>query len=69
MEYIVGLPMNPRRHDSIFFVVDTLTKSAHFIQMKNTYQALEIVKFFIKKVMRLHGVPRNIIFDRELVFT
>jgi hypothetical protein len=39
MDFIVGLPLMARRHDSIFVVVDTLTKSAHFIPVCTTYQA------------------------------
>ena len=39
MDFIVGLPLTARRHDSIFVVVDTLTKSAHFIPVRTTYQA------------------------------
>jgi hypothetical protein len=37
MDFIVGLPLTRRRHDSIFLVVDTLTKSAHFIHVRTTY--------------------------------
>ena len=69
MDFLVGLPMTSRRYDSIFVVVDTLTKSAHFIPVKTTYKALEIDKVFINDIMRLHGVPRKIIFDKGAVFT
>jgi hypothetical protein len=48
MDFIVGFPMMSRRHDSILVVVDTLTKSVHFILVKNTYQAPEIDKSFYK---------------------
>jgi hypothetical protein len=61
MDFIVGLPMMSRRHDSIFVVVDTLTKSAHFIPVKNTYQALKITRVFINEIVRLHGIPKKII--------
>ena len=69
MDFIVGLPMTSRQHDSIFVVVDTLTKSAHFIPVKTTYKALEIARVFIDEIVRLHGVPRKIISDRGAVFT
>ena len=69
MDFIVGLPMTSRRHDSIFVVVDTLTKSAYFIPIKTTYKASEIARVFINEIMRLHGVPRKIISDRGVVFT
>lgn len=69
MDFIVGLPMTSRRHDSIFVVVDTLTKSAHFIRVKTTYKAPKIARVFIDEIMRLHGVPRKIIYDRGVVST
>jgi hypothetical protein len=69
MDFIVGLPLMARRHDSIFMVVDTLTKSALFIPMCMMYQASEITMFFVSEIVRLHGVPKRIISDRGYVFT
>jgi hypothetical protein len=47
MDFIVGLPLTVRRHESIFVVVDTLMKSDHFIPMHTMYQALDIARFLI----------------------
>jgi hypothetical protein len=69
MDFIVGLPLMTRRHDSIYIVVDTLTKSAHFIPMRTTYQAPNIVRVFISEIVRLHGMPKRIISDQGSVFT
>jgi hypothetical protein len=69
MDFIVGLPLMARRHDSIFIVVDTLTKSTHFIPVRTTYQTPDISRVFISEIVRLHGVPKRIIFDRGSVFT
>jgi hypothetical protein len=69
MDFIVGLPLMTRRHDSIFVVVDTLTKSAHFIPVCTMYQALNIARIFVNEIVRLHGVPRKIISDRGSIFT
>ena len=69
MDFIVGLPLMARRHDSIFVVVDTLTKSAHFIPVRMTYQAPDIARVFISDIVSLHGVPKRIISDQGLVFT
>ena len=55
MDFIVGLPLTGRRHDSIL-VVDTLTKSAHFIPVHTTYQAPGIARVFISEIVRLHGL-------------
>jgi hypothetical protein len=69
MDYIVGFPLTVRIHDSIFVVIDTLTKSAHFILVRTTYHALDIARFVFSDIVILHGVPRKIIFDRGSVFT
>ena len=69
MDFIVGLPLMARRHDSIFIVVETMTKISHFIHVRTTYQALDIARFFISEIVRLHGVPKKIISDRGSVFT
>jgi hypothetical protein len=69
MDFIVGLSLTARKHDSIFLVVDTLTKSAHSIPVCTTYQAPDIARVFISKILRLYGVLRRIIFDQGSVFT
>jgi hypothetical protein len=69
MDFIVVFPLMTRRHDSIFVVVDTLTKSSHFIPVHTTYQAPDIAIFFISEIVRMHGMPKRIISDRGSVFT
>jgi hypothetical protein len=63
MDFIAGFPLVARRHDSIVLVVDTLTKSAHFIPVHTTYQAPEIARVFMSEIVRLHGMPKRIISD------
>jgi hypothetical protein len=65
MDFIVGFPLTARRHDSIFVVVDTLTKSAHFIPMCTTYQEPDTTRVFIHEIVRLNGVPKRIIFIKD----
>jgi hypothetical protein len=69
MDFIVGLPLTTRRHDFIFVVVYTMTKSAHFILVCTMYQAPDIARVFFSEIVRLHGVPKRIISDRGSVFT
>ena len=69
MDFIVGLPLTARRHNSIFVVVDTLTKSAHFIPVRTMYQAPDMARVFISEIVRLHVVPKKIISDQGSVFT
>jgi len=58
-----------RRYNSIFVVVDTFNKSAHFIPINTTYQAPDIAKVFINEIVRLHGISKKIILDRGSLFT
>jgi hypothetical protein len=68
MDFVVGLPLTPRGKDAIWVVVDQLTKSAHFIPMKTTNLAEELVPLYMKEVLRLHGVPKSIVSDRDSKF-
>ena len=63
---MVGLPKTLGRFDSIWIIVDRLTKSAHFISDKMTYNAEKLAKFYISEIVRLHGVPLSIISDRGM---
>jgi hypothetical protein len=69
MDFIVGLSLIAQKHDSIFVVVDTRTKSAHFIHGCTTYQAQDTARVFIGEIVRLHGVPKRIISNRGSMFT
>ena len=69
MDFVVGLPTTLQRHDCIMVVVDKLTKSAHFIPIKSTFDAPAVVRVFLREVIRLHGVPRKIISDRDPWFS
>jgi hypothetical protein len=59
MNFIVGLPIMSRIHDSIFIVVENPMTSEYFIPMKTTYQALEIARVFNNEIIRLHGIPKR----------
>ena len=64
MDFITGLPMTQQCHDSIWVIVDRLTKSAHFLLVNTRYHVGKYAELYISQIMRLHGVPRNIISDR-----
>jgi hypothetical protein len=68
MDFVVGLPCTPRGKDAILVVVDRVTKSAHFIPMKTTNSSEELVPLYMKEVLRLHGVPKFIVSDRDSKF-
>ena len=69
VDFVVGLPKTLGMFDSIWVIVDRLTKSAHFIPVKVTYNAEKLAKLYISEVVRLHGVPLSIISDRGTQFT
>ena len=68
MDFIVGLPPTFRKHDSIWVIVDRLTKSAHFIPVHTTYVIKQYAELYISRVLCLHGVPKTIISDRGTQF-
>ena len=63
MDFITGLPMTQQGHDSIWVIVDRLTKSAHFIPMNIRYHVGKYAELYVSQIVRLHGVPRTIISD------
>jgi len=69
MEFITGLLRTSRQHDSIMVLVDGLSKVAHLIAVKSTNSASEGAQIFIKEIVRLHGVPKKIISDKDSNFT
>ena len=52
-----------------WFVVDKLTKAAHFIPVKSTHKTDDIAKIFMKDIFKLHRLPKEIVFDRDVKFT
>ena len=69
MDFVVGLPKTLGKFDSIWVIFDRLTKCAHFIPVKVTYNAEKLAKLYISKIVRLHGVPLPIVSDRGTQFT
>jgi transposase InsO family protein len=69
MDFIVDLPHTRAGYDSIWVVVDRLTKAAHFIPVKTTYNSAVLAELYMSRIVCLHGVPKKIISDRGTQFT
>jgi hypothetical protein len=68
MDFIVGFPLTDRKFDSIWVIVDRLSKSAHFIPVHTRYDAQKYAEIYIARVLCLHTVLKTIISDRGSQF-
>ncbi|GKB38556.1 putative reverse transcriptase domain-containing protein [Tanacetum coccineum] len=69
MDFITKLPKTSNGHDTIWVIVDRLTKSAHFIPTRETDSMETLTRLYIKEIVSRHGVPISIISDRDSHFT
>src|SRR4051812_5507411 len=69
MDFITCFPTSSRGNDSIWVIVDRLSKVAHFIPIKTTYQSSKLAELFIAKIVSLHETPKTIVLDRGTQFT
>jgi hypothetical protein len=69
MDFIVGLPSTQSGYDSIWVIVDRLTKVAHFIPVKTIYLGPQLAELYMSRIVYLHGVPKKIVSDRGTQFT
>ncbi|XP_049410636.1 uncharacterized protein LOC125873831 [Solanum stenotomum] len=68
IDFITGLRFFFKRHDSIWVIIDRLTKSAHFLPVKSSSKAEEYAKLYVREVVLLHGTPLSINLDRGAQF-
>jgi len=63
MDFIIGLPRSEHGYDSIWVIVDRLTKVAHFIPVKRKYRVEKLADLYVSNILKLHGAPLSIISD------
>ncbi|GKC43368.1 putative reverse transcriptase domain-containing protein [Tanacetum coccineum] len=69
MDFIVKLPRTSSGHDAIWVIVDRLTKSAHFLAVREDYKTEKLARLYINEIVSRHGVPVSIISNRDSHFT
>jgi hypothetical protein len=69
MDFVTGLPQTQKGNDSIWVIIDRLTKVAHFIPVKTTFGGATLARIYLKEIVRLRGIPRKIVSDRGTQFT
>jgi transposase InsO family protein len=69
MDFIVGLPRTQDGYDSIWVIVDRITKVAYFIPVKMTYLGAKLAELYMSRIVCLHGVPKKIVSDTGSQFT
>ena len=65
MDFVVGLPRIASGKDKIWVIINRLTKSAHFIAIKAIFSAERLAGIYVSQIIKLHGVPKTIISDRD----
>ena len=69
MDFVVGLSRTPSGHNTIWVIVDRLTKVAHFIPVSTTYTGDKLAQLYIDRIVKLHGAPSRIVSNRYAKFT
>lgn len=69
IDFITGLPVTHDGEDALMVVIDQFSKMVHYIPVKETITAEETAQRFLEGVVRLHGIPKKIISDRDVKFT
>ncbi|XP_020684049.1 uncharacterized protein LOC110100742 [Dendrobium catenatum] len=69
MDFAMDFPRSRQRHDAIWVIVDRLTKSAHFLSIRQTNLVDKLAQVYVKEIVRLHGMPKVIVSDRDGRFT
>ena len=69
MDFVIGLPHTRRKNDTMWVIVDRLTKSVHFLAIQMNLPMHRLAELYVSKIVRLHGIPVSIVSDGDTRFT
>ena len=69
MDFVSGFPLTQRKHDSVWVIIDRLTKFTHFLPVRLDYSIDQLAELYVSEIVRLHGIPLSIVSDRDPRFT
>ena len=69
MDFIMGLPKTKEKYDAVWVIMDRLTKFAHFLPIRRSQSVESLAQLYVDNIVKLHGVPKAIISDRDSRFT
>ena len=69
MDFVLGLPKTLRKHESVLVVVDCFSKMVYFLPYSQTANAFRVAKIFFDGIVKLHGLPKTTMSDRDMKFT
>ena len=65
MDFVVGLPRTQKENDSIWVIVNRLTKVAHYLSVRTNYGGEKLARLYIDHIVKLHGVPSRIVSETQ----
>ena len=68
MDFVSGLPKSLEGYDSIWVIVDRVTKSAYFLPIKTTNPVKKLERLYLKEIVQLYSVPISIVSDQDARF-
>ena len=69
MDFVIGLPKTNKGYDSIWVIVDWLTKVAHFLPVWTNYGGEKLAQLYVNNIVKLHSVRSRIVSDRGTQLT
>ena len=69
MDFVLTFPFKQQKHDSVWVIIDRLTKSAHFILVRMDYSMDRLAELYVDEIVRFHGVSLSIVSNRDSRFT